>query len=1084
MEETILKKSDWMKSAFMSERALPQQSDQVSSDTGMLKAQQWKSEIFFNDDKLFATFLEKNSISLEDFQRILATQNPAYIDGTTGQNWLDFFEAVMSDENFEIALNENKLKGISLPFAGFFVPFIRISAVRLDSQISQIQKHFKYARAFVMPSALEQLIGGLNSKLLSISAKTLVLELNIARLRGLLQGESPESRFNYFSKVLLGNKEKIVDVLKEYPALARYLVTYCQTWLDSSVELLERLSFDLDKIEEIFNSGNDLGEIVEIDMSQADSHCNGRSVAIIKFRHGLKLVYKPRPAKVNVRFQQLLLWLNQLDAPITQYSMTVIDRNDYSWSEFVPSKPCKTEEDLKRFYLRQGSYLAIIYILNGVDFHRENLIAFGEYPVLVDLEGLFHHDLISELSPIDLESAQYNSAKMLENSVLKVGLLPRPIMSKDGKQSYDLSGLGGIQDQKSPFSLPLPEKKFTDEMHFSNQRAGLKDASNIPEFGDQYANAYDYVNEIVEGFEKTYFFIRNHESEFKDKILEFSDVDVRQIFRPTAQYVSMLTEISHPDHLRDGLLCDRIFNYLWAQIGASGSIFPSMVASEIRDLHNGDIPYFYSKPNQRDVWDSERNLFSSVFARASIDDVLLKLENLNEKDCQFQVSLIRSSMLPLKPQISMELNRLVQHTVKKINVSEFKTRSFVDGALLIGERLKETAIFGKNDVSWIGVDLQENNDYASTIIAPLPPTLYLGLGGIALFLGYLAEATGRSDFLELSEMSSQAVRRYMASSPLLLEGCGVFTGRASALYTMYHLARLWGDEKLKAEVRNGWAILEQLIRADKNIDILSGSAGMIIFLTGLLKTTIHHNDHQTKKYLVDLINLCVKNITDAVTEIDDSMAWKIPVADLPLSGFAHGVAGIICALLLATDFIAEVELKSKINYIVDRALIYERKLFDPEQGNWLDIRNEVNRSSCMTAWCNGAPGIVLGRLLGLPYFATNEILNDIQIGLKTTVNDIFAPSNYSLCHGLLGNSEILYYAGLCLGENKWKEAALQRAMYVAEEIQQGHWICGLPSQMETPGLMLGIAGMGMSLLHLSHPTQVPSVLRLGFVDGS
>ena len=46
---------------------------------------------------------------------------------------------------------------------------------------------------------------------------------------------------------------------------------------------------------------------------------------------------------------------------------------------------------MKRFYERQGGYLALLYMLQATDFHHENLIAAGEHPVLLDLGHFSTH---------------------------------------------------------------------------------------------------------------------------------------------------------------------------------------------------------------------------------------------------------------------------------------------------------------------------------------------------------------------------------------------------------------------------------------------------------------------------------------------------------------------------------------------------------------------------------------------------------------------------------------------------------------------------------------------------------------------
>ena len=55
------------------------------------------------------------------------------------------------------------------------------------------------------------------------------------------------------------------------------------------------------------------------------------------------------------------------------------------WMEFVRATD-DSQGEVRRFYERQGGYLAILYALEATDFTRENLIADGERPVLLDLE--------------------------------------------------------------------------------------------------------------------------------------------------------------------------------------------------------------------------------------------------------------------------------------------------------------------------------------------------------------------------------------------------------------------------------------------------------------------------------------------------------------------------------------------------------------------------------------------------------------------------------------------------------------------------------------------------------------------------
>lgn len=59
-------------------------------------------------------------------------------------------------------------------------------------------------------------------------------------------------------------------------------------------------------------------------------------------------------------------------------------------------------------------------------------------------------------------------------------------------------------------------------------------------------------------------------------------------------------------------------------------------------------------------------------------------------------------------------------------------------------------------------------------------------------------------------------------------------------------------------------------------------------------------------------------------------------------------------------------------------------------------------------------------------------------------------------YGDLGNADILYVTGQ-LDDN---------------------WICGLPQDAQTPGLMVGLAGIGFGLLRFWSPQEIPSVVSL------
>jgi lantibiotic modifying enzyme len=131
----------------------------------------------------------------------------------------------------------------------------------------------------------------------------------------------------------------------------------------------------------------------------------------------------------------------------------------------------------------------------------------------------------------------------------------------------------------------------------------------------------------------------------------------------------------------------------------------------------------------------------------------------------------------------------------------------------------------------------------------------------------------------------------------------------------------------------------------------------------------------------------------------------------------------------------------------------------------------------MVAWCHGAPGVGLGRLGTLEHLDDAKVREEIDIALRTTIQAGFA-GNHSLCHGALGDLELLVTAAQILGRPEDREALERATATIVGSIEANGWVSAVPLGVETPGLMTGLAGIGYELLRLAEPDKVPSVLLL------
>ena len=141
---------------------------------------------------------------------------------------------------------------------------------------------------------------------------------------------------------------------------------------------------------------------------------------------GVQVVYKPKSLAVQGHFQELLTWLNSRGDHPPFLTLKILDRGNHGWVEFVASRPCTCEEEVRRLYeIREGTWRCC----TGSDgFSLREPDCLGEHPVLVDLEALFRLHTLAEA----MKNRRMRLPRILVNSVLSVRLLPWRLPSIDG----------------------------------------------------------------------------------------------------------------------------------------------------------------------------------------------------------------------------------------------------------------------------------------------------------------------------------------------------------------------------------------------------------------------------------------------------------------------------------------------------------------------------------------------------------------------------------------------------------------------------------------------------------------------------
>jgi type 2 lantibiotic biosynthesis protein LanM len=1027
----------------------------------------WQQQPPFDDDEIFVQRLAADGLDTKRFQRILsASGNVLQQRHATPPPWMVEVGAAYSKQAATV---------VDLPpgeeilgFLELVQPLVDRACLRLSEAIEQLVD-VSPSLPFDPETIEGVLLVNLADPLLLRLGRTLALELNVARLQGLLMGETSEERYERFL-ARLRQPQNALAILAEYPVLARQLTTCIEQWVDVSLEFIQRLCVDWEIIQTRFCPDEKPGLLVDLMGGAGDTHRQGHSVMIAEFESGFRIVYKPKSMAVDEHFQDLLDWVNRRGCRPSLRKLLILDRTEYGWVEYVQAEDCSSLDEVRHYYRRLGLYLALLYAINASDFHLENLIAAGDQPVLIDLETLFNPEF-ERFARTDAETA---ASRAMMNSVLVVAMLPQRLWSMEDYAGIDISGLGGEAGQLSPDRTPQPTAVGTDAMRYVRERLELPGESNRPSLDGVESNAADYVEDVVAGFVDMYQLLVEHRSDLlaaEGPLARFETDEVRVLLRPTRTYDQLLYESFHPDMLRDGLERDRLFDRLWVVV-PERAYMARALAVEQAELQTGDIPVFTTQPTSLNLVSGCGEIIDGILIDTGMDLVRRRVQHLGDEDMHRQIGFIRSTLATLAPVgVDIDMPPLPTYQLAE------ETDAADCGRLLaiahgVAERLAETALPGEEDVTWIGLEPIMDQSWD---LGPLGMDLYGGIPGIGLFLAYAGACFEDERFTALARRVHRAITQYIELVREDVPAIGGFEGWGGLLYTLTHLAALWDDAAIFAQAEAMLDVFPRSVVEDDAYGIVRGSAGAIGSLLAYEKAST------SEKALAVAVD-CGDHLLSSATPMERGIGWVIPrFGSTALSGFGHGASGIAWALLR----LAEASGEERFHTAALQALDYERGLFSAQASNWLDLRNadlvsdegKPATPQFATAWCHGAPGIGMARLQNLTIMDGPRERQEIDAALRTTLASGFGQS-HCLCHGDLGNLELLLLAEQTLHAKQLATERQRLTAMVVQSIEDGGWQCGGPCAVEMPTFMLGLSGIGYQLLRLADPWQIPSILTL------
>lgn len=1000
----------------------------------------WRESGGFTYEAL-AFRLSSSKLTIDAFKQLLREKDNPLLQQKL--DWMGTLQTILNQPGHTLTTEEiNNLLGESV-FGYFYLPFLDYANSLIIDFNEKFAKDTETPRIDYSSIRLS-ILSTLVQQLSMLGGRSLIQELHIAKLSNQLEGETPEARYRFFNEQKLTDNIFINEILSTYPVLARLLVEGTKKCIRSHTEALERFIKDAYIIENVFFSKKPL-TLKSLQSGVGDLHQEGRSVIIFSFEDEKKLVYKPRSLHIDQHFSDLLTWVNEKDPIFSLKAPQTVARSHYGWQEFIPQTPCSSQKDIKRFYFRQGGYVALLYLLGSKDFHHENIIAAGSHPIIIDLETLFNnHDEMHSGSAIVEEFSQ---------SVLGSLMLPASVSVK-GNIDFDLSALGGSGGQKSKtltsWKLEHPE---TDDMRLVKAPVFSIESQNRPSIQGNPVNAADYTRNVEAGFRRMYALLLRHRKKLihpSGPLYRFSKVQVRHVVRPTQTYANFLEASIHPDYLKDGLKREQLFDFLW-QIIKSFPKYKRIIHSECQDLLKHDIPYFTFQFNSRDIVNSKGEIIHDFYERSSLELVLERCKKLSLEDCEKQQRYIRMSLSTLLDESWESENK--PFPMKTNAYTDQLT--FLEVAKKIGNYIAKDVICTDDDenINWLSVTLDGEDKLT---FAPLKEDLYSGLSGFALFFGQLAHETEEPKYKSLAQGILNSALN-IADNRTESMSLSAFYGFGAITYTTAYLGSLWERDDLIDKALNYLKRIEKKIGKTSKNDFLGGEAGAIIVCLRIHE--IIPDSHA--------LNIAIK-----CGDYLEKMLLSPDNKEQMWAGLSHGASGYAWPMIeLGITVNEDRFLNAGFNL-----LNYERTLYIPEKKNWSDLRKKNTKEPSPAYWCHGAPGIALARLNILKVMENEQANQELATAIETTFNYGFNTS-HSLCHGDFGNLDIL----LSIASYKQDDELTERIMQLSTSVlQQGlnlGWRHGLHPKAEVHGFMLGASGIGYALLRLWNHN-VPSVLNL------
>jgi len=459
-------------------------------------------------------------------------------------------------------------------FGGFYEALI-------ESGLDLLQQKVRDTNTLksIFPDFKEQLA----HRLQKLCIRTLIVEMHDYDNRGGLKGKDSKEKYEYFCKEIIKKEEFLQRTFACYPVLCQCTEEAVKNMVAFYANIIECFQKDRQAIQQVFCQGEEVRSIHRIKGGFSDVHNKGRCVVRVLLDNEVEILYKPRSMDNEMRYVDMLKWLSK-ETGISQYDYAILSYPDHSWCSIVGYAACDSQKELEDYYQRIGVQLFLTYLLGTKDLHYENIIAFGRYPVLIDLETLtnirYNRNRVTANDEIFYQLSQ---------SVLYTGILPFYHWNQEGK-GVNSSVISGTVGQQYPFKVPVIVHGGTSDMRIAYRHAESVKNQNLATIRGEFKEPLQYMENLQKGFRAAYSAVMKKREKFRILLGSLKGLKCRYLVADTQRYSMVLSGSYHPELLRNQ--ADRE-KFLYSMQKGRKQDEKEIVDREVKALSGGDIPYFY-----------------------------------------------------------------------------------------------------------------------------------------------------------------------------------------------------------------------------------------------------------------------------------------------------------------------------------------------------------------------------------------------------------------------------------------------------------------------------------------------------------